>query len=69
MNRILTKTSAGIFLAGPTNSGKTTLYEIFKRVNYGNRSFLKLTMLDCNNVDKKKFLEKILGNVDVWGLS
>lgn len=56
MNRILTKTSAGIFLAGPTNSGKTTLYEIFKRVNYGNRSFLKLTMLDCNNVDKKKFL-------------
>lgn len=26
-------------------------------------------MLDCNNVNKKKFLEKILGNVDVWGLS
>lgn len=67
MNRILSNTKAGIFLTGPTNSGKTTLYELFKRINFGNRSFLKLTMLDCTT-RKKRFLEKILGNVDVWGL-
>lgn len=52
MNRILTNTNAGIYLTGPTNSGKSTLYELYKHLNYGNRSFLKLTMLDCT-VNKK----------------
>jgi len=66
MQRIFSSTSAGIFLIGPPSSGKTSLYEIYKHLNFNNKSYLRMTM--CDNVSKETFAKRIMNNFDVCSL-
>lgn len=67
MNRILSKTSSGIYIIGPSQSGKSSLYEVYKHLNYSNKSFLKMTMND--NSSTEKFLTRVMNNLNVHSLT
>jgi hypothetical protein len=66
MQRVLEKTLAGVYLVGASFSGKSTLYEIYKHLNYQNNSFLKMTM--CENLSKERFVTRLMSNFDVFSL-
>ncbi len=66
MQRVLSKTSAGVYLLGPPSSGKSSLYAIYKHLHFPNQSFLRMTM--CDHDDRQKFTKRIFNNFDLFSL-
>lgn len=67
MQRVLSKTPAGVYLVGPPSSGKSSLYAIYKHLHFPNQSFLRLTMRDHSH--KQNFTSRLFNNFDLFSLN